>query len=472
MRLKDVLLIAMALAGWASAQPVTDRDYHDDGKPAAAKVELGRMLFFDKILSGNRNISCATCHHPRHATADAVALGFGEGARGLGPKRRPGKSHHEAVHERVPRNSPALFNLGAREYTVFFHDGRVELDTNGYFEGGFVTPAKWKLPKGLDNALAAQAMFPVTSPTEMAGQKGENKVADARALNNVSGKNGVWERLAKRLRANREYRKLFARAYPGEAITFVLAANAIAAFEATAFRADRSPYDHHLRGKGSLSADAKAGMELFNGRANCASCHSGKFQTDHGFHAIAMPQIGPGKGDGRDAAYWRETGLQAFVEDYGRERVTGRAKDRFKFRTPSLRNVELTGPWGHAGTHTSLESVIRHHIKPVESLHAYTPTALQPVDQVVQLTGSGDSLKHTFLSDRRREGFLRRDTWVQSRDDLRGSIAKANELKSAELTDREIAQLVAFLRSLTDPRSRDLVHLVPHRVPSGLPVKD
>ena len=101
MRLKDVLLIILALAGWASAQPVADRDFHDDGKPAAAKVELGRMLFFDKILSGNKNISCATCHHPRHATADAVALGFGEGARGLGPKRRPGRSHREK--DRWPR---------------------------------------------------------------------------------------------------------------------------------------------------------------------------------------------------------------------------------------------------------------------------------------------------------------------------------------------------------------------------------
>ncbi|MHC4940971.1 MAG: cytochrome-c peroxidase [Planctomycetota bacterium] len=469
-------LIVLALAGWAYAQPapVADRDFHDDGKPDSAKVELGRMLFFDKILSGNKNISCATCHHPRLATADGVALGFGEGAHGLGPKRRPGKTHESAIHERVPRNSPALFNLGAREYTVFFHDGRVEVDTNGYYEGGFITPAKWKLPKGLDSALAAQAMFPVTSPTEMAGQKGENKVADARALNNVSGRNGVWDRLAKRLRANRGYRKLFARAYPKRKITFVLAANAIAAFEATAFRADRSRFDRHLRGQDVLSDEAKAGMELFYGRANCASCHSGKFQTDHGFHAIAMPQIGPGKGDGRDGAYWRATGLQAFVEDYGRERVTGRARDRFKFRTPSLRNVELTGPWGHAGTHTTLESVIRHHARPVESLHAYNPAAglLQPIEQVAQLSGSGDRLKHTFLSDRRRAGFLRRDTWVQLHDPLRESIAQANELRPATLTDREIEQLVAFLKSLTDPRSRDLVHLVPARVPSGLPVKD
>ena len=121
--------------------PVVDADYHNAGNPSAAKVEVGRLLFFDKILSGNRNISCATCHHPRHGSSDGVALGFGEGARGLGPQRRPGSTIDSSVHERVPRNSPALFNLGAREYTRMFHDGRVEVDTNGYYESGFVSPA-------------------------------------------------------------------------------------------------------------------------------------------------------------------------------------------------------------------------------------------------------------------------------------------------------------------------------------------
>ena len=76
--------------------------------------------------------------------------------RGLGPERTPGATEHDAVHERVPRNAPALFNLGAREFTRLFHDGRVETDTAGYYEGGFITPAKWKLPQGLENVLAAQ----------------------------------------------------------------------------------------------------------------------------------------------------------------------------------------------------------------------------------------------------------------------------------------------------------------------------
>jgi cytochrome c peroxidase len=477
-----ITLLAAAIAaptGPAIPAPLTDRDYHDNGAPAPEKVELGRLLFFDKILSGNRNISCATCHHPSQGTSDGLALGFGEGARGLGPVRRPGQTHETAIHERVPRNSPALFNLGAREYHTMFHDGRVSVDTQGYYEGGFITPARWKLPTGLENVLAAQAMFPVTSPTEMAGQKGENDVANARALNNVSGRGGVWELLAERLQGVPEYVERFKRAFPGrvrraEDITFVHAANAIAAFEATAFRADNSPFDKHLRGERELTGDAKAGMRLFYGKANCGSCHSGALQTDHDFHAIAMPQIGPGKADGLDGSYWNKTGIQAFLEDWGRERVSGRPKDRFKFRTPSLRNVELTGPWGHAGTHTSLEDVVRHHLAPVDSLHGYRMPEglLPPTGRVLQLTGSRDRLKHEWMKPQRQKRFAQRDGWVQGNVKLRDDIAKTNRLRPMKLSDREVSQLVAFLKSLTDPRSRKLDGIVPKRVPSGLPVAD
>ena len=338
---------------------------------------LGRLLFFDKLLSGNRNIACATCHHPTLAGGDGLALPIGEGPSGLGDQRKPGTTKTNAVHGRVPRNSPAIFNLGAQEFTRLFHDGRVETDPEGWYEGGFVTPAKWKLPKGLDNVLAAQAMFPVTSAAEMAGQKGENEIADAVSLNNAAGPGGVWQLLAKRLQAVPGYVQRFRAAYPGEVleaadITFVHAANAIAAFEASAFRADGSPFDRYLRGeRSSLDREQREGLELFYGKAACGSCHAGAFQTDHEFHAIAMPQIGPGKADGRHADYWSESGHQVFVEDFGRGRVTVRPEDEFKFRTPSLRNVELTGPWGHSGAYDSLEAVVRHHLDPVAALERY-----------------------------------------------------------------------------------------------------
>jgi cytochrome c peroxidase len=187
-----------------------------------------------------------------------------------------------------------------------------------------------------------------------------------------------------------------------------------------------------------------------------------------------MPQIGPGKADGNHAAYWRASGHQVFVEDFGRGRVTVRKEDEFKFRTPSLRNVELTGPWGHAGAYASLEEVVRHHLDPVRSLESYDPSQadLPELGHVLEVTATGSSLSHSWLSDNRLEGFDMRDTWVQEHPELRGRIAEANELQARKLSDAEVDDLVAFLRSLTDPASLDLAGLVPDRVPSGLPVED
>ncbi|MEO0387951.1 MAG: cytochrome-c peroxidase, partial [Pseudomonadota bacterium] len=95
---------------------MTARDFRPIDAPAAA---VGRLLFYDKILSGNRNISCATCHHHDLATGDGLSLGIGAGGTGIGPERRAGPQ----IHRRVPRNAPPLWNLGARAVTVLFHDG-------------------------------------------------------------------------------------------------------------------------------------------------------------------------------------------------------------------------------------------------------------------------------------------------------------------------------------------------------------
>lgn len=317
-----------------------------------------------------------------------------------------------------------------------FHDGRVETDPGGHYESGFVTPAKWKLARGLDNVLAAQAMFPVTSFDEMAGQKGENPVADARSLNNAAGPGGVWELLAERLRAIPEYVELFRAAYPGEVrdardVTYVLAANTLAAFEAAAFRADDSPFDHYLRGDDRALDDRQLrGMTLFYGRAGCSGRHAGVLQTDHEFHAIAMPQVGPGKADGSDASYWRASGHEAFLEDLGRGRVTVRNEDAFRFRTPSLRNVELTAPYGHAGTYRTLEEVVRHHLDPVASLETFDPgsVALPPMGQVMEITASGSRLGHSLMSGTvvvRHDGRV----WVEPTDgDLIGAFGGGTSL--------------------------------------------
>lgn len=428
------LLSPMAMAG-NSMMAVSDADYPARNE---SKEELGKFLFYDKVLSGNRNTSCASCHHPLAATGDGLSLPVGEGGRGLGVMRDTG-SGTDAIHERVPRNAPHLFNLGANQFVTMFHDGRVQ--KNDAAPTGFDTPAGDNFLLGIDSALAAQAAFPPTSNTEMAGQTGENEVANAAAAGDVQE---VWRLLTDRVMAIVEYKDLIHRAYPGvndSDITFAHIANAIGAFEAAAYRADKSPFDQYLRGNNSAMSDnAKRGMKLFHDKAQCATCHTGKFQTDHQFHALGMPQIGPGKGNGLNNH-----------DDFGRELVTAIANDRYKFRTPTLRNVAMTGPWGHDGAYNTLDAVIRHHLDPKNSLNNYDVT-----QAVLPSKADFDSIDFQVHND------------PVSRSDL----ADAIEIKPVVLSDVEIKLLTDFLHALTDPASLDMRATAPARVPSGLPLAD
>ncbi|MEA2079533.1 MAG: cytochrome c peroxidase, partial [Pseudomonadota bacterium] len=407
----------------------------------------GKNLFFDKILSGNLNISCATCHHVLTDTGDGLSLPVGEGGGGLGVSRDTG-SGLDAIHERVPRNAQPIFNLGRNDFKFSFHDGRVEVCPSA--NSRFCSPAGDDLPSGLANVLAAQAMFPVTSPAEMAGQKGENAQADAADPSDPDLPR-VWEVIAQKLSLVADYLPLFQAAFPdgpdavneSDDITYVHAANAIAAFETAAWRFDDSPFDRYLRGeKLTMSPSAKRGMRVFYGKGGCAECHSGKFQTDQGFHAIAMPQIGPGKGDNLDGH-----------DDFGREQVTGDIADRFKFRTPTLRNVALTPPYGHAGAYNTLESVVRHHLDPVNSLYDYEQS-----QAVLPSRPDLDAQDFVVMDDP---------------DPARvAAIADANELAPLELSEKKIADLIEFLHALTDPAAIDLRNDMPASVPSGLPLAD
>lgn len=403
-------------------------------EPDMDQVRLGRLLFYDPVLSGGRSVSCATCHHPRFATSDGLSLGLGDGAHGLGPARKADPAN--LPEERVPRNATALFNLGAAEFTVMFHDGRLEADPDR--PSGLRTPLEDDMVLGFDGVLSAQAMFPVLSPDEMAGHYGESDVSQAVRQGFLTGEDGAWRIIAARIAAIPDYRAGFDGVIgPDAPIRFTDIANAIAAFIAFEWRADDSPFDRYLRGEAPLPAQAAAGMGLFYGKAGCGTCHSGPFQTDHGFHAIAMPQIGPGK-KGRFETHFR---------DIGRMRVTGDPADEYRFRTPPLRNVALTAPYGHDGAYATLEAVVRHHLDPVASLRGYDPAqAILP-----DLPGHDDFpvLADPAETDR---------------------IAAANELAPIALSEAEIAQILAFLEALTDPASITGRLGVPGAVPSGLPV--
>ncbi|TNE97649.1 MAG: cytochrome-c peroxidase [Deltaproteobacteria bacterium] len=317
--------------------------------------DLGHRLFVDNRLSGNNNISCRDCHHPMLGTSDSLPLPIGEGGEGIGTNRRMGTG---AV---IPRNAPHLFNSGLSNKEVSFWDGRVSYDPltktfqtpepaiNG------ANPTRPEIAKALSSALAAQAMFPPLSHEEMRGQPGSNEIADAKT--NIE----AWDLLTERITDDQVYMDLFKKAIPGiskDKINFGHIGEALAHFQANRFAVTNTPFDKYLAGDNSAMSDAaKRGAILFYTKAKCVECHSGNNFTDNKFHNIAIPQVGPGKEvDGNDK------GLYA---------VTGKEEDLYKFKTPGLRNVSKSAPYGHSGSLKTLLRVVQHYQMPMRSNHHY-----------------------------------------------------------------------------------------------------
>ena len=401
--------------------------------PGATAVLLGRDLFFDPILSGNRNISCASCHDPALGTSDGVSLSLGEGAQGRG-LARAGAATGAAVPGRLARHTPALFNLGAFEFTRLMHDGRVEKDPGARF--GFTLPEGQYLERPMPSALAVQALMPMVAVDEMAGHPGENPIADAVAQGRINGLGGAWDLIARRVEDVPEYRQRFAWLLgPDEPLHAADIARVLADFMTYEFRATDSPFDAFLRGDDTaLSNDALRGMALFYGKGGCGDCHSGALQTDHWFHAIGVPQIGPGKGHG------------AGLADHGRGAISGQADDRYRFRTPSLRNVTLTAPYGHSGAFPTLEGMIRHHLDALTSLAEYT--------------GEQARLPQPGAPEQELGAMMDFDEVLE--------IAAAVEIAPVDLSDSEISALMSFLAALTDPQSLTGRLGPPEALPSGL----
>ncbi len=411
----------------------------DDFAPVdAARAELGQLLFYDPILSGNRNIACATCHHPDFGTGDGVSLGIGEGGRGLGPARVDGEGA-DAIRKRIPRNATPLWNLGATDLRTLFHDGRLSVSDN--YGNGFDSPAEEWLPTGFDSLLAAQAVFPLVAQFEMAGNPKENEIAGA-----VHDRiDAAWPILAKRVRGIDEYGARFVAAFddvdhPSE-VDIADIANALAAFMAHEWESRDSPFDRHLAGDAdALDAEARAGMDLFYGKADCARCHSGPLLSDQGFHALGLPAFGPG----------RTRRFDPMARDVGRMAESDALEDAYRFRTPMLRNVALTAPYGHNGAYPTLEGIVRHHLDPVGMSGAWTRAmaALPPLP-----------------------GFAAVDFVVQSDAREMARQARALDIEPVALSDAEVDALVAFLHALTGETARAGRLGIPGTVPSGLPVE-
>lgn len=397
------------------------------------KVILGQNLFYDKILSGNRDVSCATCHHPAFNSSDGLVLPIGVGGFGLGTERKIG---YDRTH--IPRNSPEIFNRGANEWHTMFWDSRVNTISSDSLD----TPAEEKLPPAseFDNLLAVQAMFPVFSRDEMRGEIGDLDVhgeENELALISNAAPQSVWFALMERLLEIPDYVDLFQRAYPetpAEELGFQHAANAIAAFEIEAFTYLDSPWDRFLSGEENALTDLqKEGAVLFYGKAGCVKCHSGNLMTDQEHHNIGVPQFGPGKG-------------AASPLDVGRYLETGKQQDKFSFRTPPLRNVAYTAPYMHNGAYQNLDAAIRHHFNPKQALKEY---------RLDQIPGE---LRSSYQDDPSVQ-----ERMVKSLDPLIDQI-------NFQPTGHDIRALVAFMEALTDSSMKEASKTIPENVPSGLPV--
>lgn len=378
---------------------LTSAPFPPDNARRQERISLGQLLFFDPILSGERDVSCGTCHHPDFAFADRRQFGAGVSGTGLGPSRLLSVSAVSGQPVALePRNTPTILNAAcnADEHGLMSHDGLQFWD-------------------GRVKGLEAQASKPISSRVEMRG--------DAYPGTDEEAANAALDSVLNRLRSVPEYVQRFRVAFPDESRQFdgglrdhiidsTTYVRAIAAYERELVT-NNSPYDRYVRGDDhAMNTVQLKGLELFFTKGKCVACHSGPMFSDFRFIVQGVPQEGEGKsiipGD-----------------DVGREENTLNQLDRYAFRTPTLRNVELTPPYMHDGVFGTLEEVMRFYNDGAHPRHpAVTDAMLDP--------------------------------------DLRDPLG---------LTNDELNAIIEFMRALTDPGVAldPMLLTVPNRVPSGLP---
>jgi cytochrome c peroxidase len=287
-----------------------------DNPVTTFKVELGRKLFFDARLSADGKVSCATCHDPKRVFTDGRKVAVGVGGRS------------------GSRNSPTLLNsmFSAGQ----FWDGRAE-------------------------TLEQQATMPLTNPDEMGNRSLEDVVTKVMAIPEYV----------------RDFQQVF-----GGAVTMDRFAKAIASFERTLISAD-APVDRYQAGDlNALSESARNGLFLFRTKARCGVCHvfnqnfatfsTFPFFTDGnyrntgvaanyaGFEVMAVQALAAARDD--SGVKMAALSKHERASELGRFLITGNTLDIGAYRTPSLRNVELTAPYFHDGSAETLGDVVRFYV--------------------------------------------------------------------------------------------------------------
>lgn len=290
----------------------------------AAKIALGEKLYFDKRLSSSGSVSCALCHDPANAFTDQETLSTGA-------------SGHPGT-----RNAPTILN--AMFSDRLFWDGRA-------------------------GSLEEQAKQPLTNPAEMGMASYDLVVA--------------------RVSAIPEYQQTFQRVFGSAGITIETIAKAIAAYERTQLSGN-SQFDRFITGDEAAITEAqKRGWKLFSGKAKCIECHSfsiaSPFFTDFKFHntGIGMTNSGSEVLAGRARQISRQDNAadlahKADFSELGRFLVTRQTADIAAFKTPTLRDVELTRPYMHNGAFKTLLDVVKFYNEGGEK-NLYLDKKIQPL---------------------------------------------------------------------------------------------
>ncbi len=302
-----------------------------DNPLTAQGVTLGRRLFYEKRLSANNTISCASCHQQARAFTDGRRFGIG--------------------FDGTPTKRNAMSLANALWIRNFFWDGRAA-------------------------SLEAQAVTPLTDPHEM-GQSLDSSANKLRASDKLQT-SGKWPTPGKS-QASESYAAAFSAAFGSPDITPERIVKAIAQFERTLISAD-APYDRYLRGEYQFTPAEQQGYNLFFGGSSpgapavagsiavrslgCANCHGGPRTLTETYH---------------------NNGLDSVFADPGRQAITGMAYDRGRFRVVTLRNIALTGPYMHDGRFATLPEVLDHYSGHLAGGPTLSPTLRDSAGRPVQL---------------------------------------------------------------------------------------
>lgn len=279
------------------------------------KVDLGKKLFFDRRLSLNNTISCAICHIPEQGFSNnelSVAIGI------------EGRS--------MRRNAPTIYNVAY--VPKLFHDAR-------------------------EDSLELQIWGPMLASNEMG--------------------NPSFSNVINKIKSFKDYNGLFEKAFNGRQASIVTIGQALANYQRLLVSAN-SNFDqwYYQKNTQALDKKAKLGFRLFVGKANCIACHTIKQEyalfTDHklhntgiGYQSSMSPeqtevkvQISPGVYVDVDYEIIRQV-EEKVKNDLGLYEITQKPKDRWKYKTPSLRNVALTAPYMHNGSLFNLKEVVNFY---------------------------------------------------------------------------------------------------------------